>query len=157
MRHSVIDTRNSKEIDYEFLDKDLLDTPLNKEILIDNKELSERSIALSRIFRKIIRLRRSREHLLGDSLFSDPAWDMLLDLAAATLERKAISVSSISIASTAPTTTALRWIGQMVSIGVLVRSCDPLDGRRSYVSLSASSMDAMVEWVEAFCKAFEAR
>lgn len=49
-----------------------------------------------RLIRQTIRLRRMRDAFLGDGLFEDPAWDMILDPYAAHLERGRVSVSSLS-------------------------------------------------------------
>lgn len=96
-------------------------------------------------FRRVIRARRLRARFFGDVLFADPAWDMLLDLAAARLEGGVVAVSSLCIASAVPPTTALRWIRVMSDLGLLVRSADPIDGRRMFIGLSddaARSMNA---------------
>ncbi|HEX8447509.1 MAG TPA: hypothetical protein VF649_12960, partial [Sphingomonas sp.] len=45
-------------------------------------------------FRRMLRDRRLREVYLGEGLFADPAWDMLLDLAAARIEGMPVAVSS---------------------------------------------------------------
>jgi hypothetical protein len=65
---------------------------------------------LAALARRYLRHRRERERLLPD-LFADPAWDILLDLFAASIERRPVSVSSACVAAAVPPTTALRWIG----------------------------------------------
>lgn len=86
--------------------------------------------------RERIRQRRTRESLFNNDIFADPAWDMLLDLYAAELEGGDVSVSSLCIAATVPTTTALRWIKMLSDQGWLVRQQDPCDGRRINMRLS---------------------
>lgn len=93
--------------------------------------------------RGVIRTRRAREHFFKGELFADPAWDILLDLAAARLERKQVSVSSLCIAASVPPTTALRWIKGMTDEGLLERKPDPIDGRRIFIDLSDAAWDAM--------------
>ncbi|MGC6400655.1 hypothetical protein ACNI3Q_08765 [Sphingomonas sp. FW199] len=83
-----------------------------------------------------IRARRLRERYFPADLFGDPAWDMMLDLLLAELEHRRVPVSSLCIAAAVPSTTALRWIGQMTQQGLLVREADALDRRRSYITLS---------------------
>ncbi|TPG48283.1 hypothetical protein [Sphingomonas glacialis] len=61
-----------------------------------------------RDIRQAIRARRLRDQHFGGGLFEDPAWDMLLDLFAAELERAQVSVSSLCIAAAVAPTTALR-------------------------------------------------
>jgi hypothetical protein len=93
--------------------------------------------------RSVIRQRRRREELFEPDLFADPVWDMMLDLYAAALDRKRVSVSSLCIASAVPATTALRWIKLMEQRGLFVRSPDGEDGRRIYIALSADACEQM--------------
>jgi DNA-binding MarR family transcriptional regulator len=86
--------------------------------------------------RRLIRDRRRRAAIFAGLRLSNPAWDMMLDLLAARLEGRAISVSSLCIASGVPATTALRWIGMLVAKGTVERSADPSDGRRILVRLA---------------------
>ena len=86
--------------------------------------------------RSILRARRHRGAYFNEHLFADPAWDMMLDLLAARLECRSVSVSSLCVASGVPQTTALRWIGVLVASDIIVRRQDPADGRRVLVGLS---------------------
>lgn len=93
-----------------------------------------------------IRRRRLRERHFNAELFADPAWDMLLDLMAARIERKPVSVSSLCLAAHVPSTTALRWIRTMTEAGLFERQADPGDGRRVYISLSDDAARAMAAY-----------
>lgn len=100
--------------------------------------------------RNLIRARRARDQFFRSELFADPAWDMLLDLMAARLEHKRVSVSSLCIAAAVPATTALRWIKSMTDEGLFVRRADNNDGRRIFIDLSdrtAAAMSAYLEWL----------
>lgn len=99
--------------------------------------------------RRAIRTRRLRDQFFAGGLFEDPAWDMLLDLYAAELERTRVSVSSLCIAAAVAPTTALRWIGKMSEAGLFVRQPDPDDRRRAFMALSAQASDAMRAYVAA--------
>lgn len=96
--------------------------------------------------RAVLRARRLREHIVAPDLFADPAWDILLDLMAARLERTRVSVSSLCIAAAVPPTTALRWIRQLTDRGLLQRQADPRDGRRIFIALSDEGADAVSRW-----------
>jgi hypothetical protein len=96
--------------------------------------------------RQIIKARKARAHYFEGELFADPAWDMLLDLSAARVEGDRVSVSSLCIASGVPATTALRWIGQMVAAGLLVRVADAEDRRRVFIAMSQDTVDAMARY-----------
>ncbi len=86
--------------------------------------------------RHIISLRRKRTRYFPGDMFSDPAWDMLLDLYASHYEGPQVSISSLCIAAAVPATTALRWIKTMTDDGWFEREADPLDGRRIFIRLS---------------------
>lgn len=96
-----------------------------------------------------IKARRLRERFLPADLFADPAWDMLLDLAAARLEGTRVSVSSLCIAANVPTTTALRWIKTLVDRGLVLRSPDPGDARRSFIDLAPPTVPALEACLDA--------
>ena len=98
------------------------------------------------VIRKLIRQRQARARFFDPELFADPAWDILLDLAAARAERQRVSVTSLCIAAGVPATTALRWIGQMVDTGLLVRVSDPQDRRRAYIALADGTADTMARY-----------
>jgi len=98
--------------------------------------------------RAMIRARRMRDHFFRGDLFADPAWDMLLDLMAARIEKQRVAVSSLCIAAAVPPTTALRWIKTLSEQGLFVRVADAEDGRRVFIELSdwaASSLEAYLK------------
>jgi hypothetical protein len=99
--------------------------------------------------RRLIRHRRTRERFFPADLFADPAWDMLLDLFAARLERQLVSVSSLCIASAVPATTALRWIKTLTDSGLFLREADEQDGRRIFIAMSDQAYSAMHRYFEA--------
>lgn len=97
----------------------------------------------ARDVRGAIRARRLRDQHFAAGLFEDPAWDILLDLFAAELERVQVSVSSLCIAAAVAPTTALRWIAKMADSGLLLRVPDPFDRRRAFMELSMPASEAM--------------
>jgi DNA-binding transcriptional ArsR family regulator len=99
--------------------------------------------------RSIIRARRLRDQFFRGELFADPAWDMLLDLMAARLEKNRVAVSSLCIAAAVPATTALRWIKALTDRGIFVRQADPEDGRRVYIELSDEAARALAAYLRA--------
>lgn len=106
-----------------------------------------------RLIRQTIRLRRMRDAFLGDGLFEDPAWDMILDLYAAHLEGGRVSVSSLCIAAAVAPTTALRWIGKLTEVGLFERHPDPTDRRRAFLALSPRALKGMGSYVAAVRRA----
>jgi hypothetical protein len=102
----------------------------------------------AKALRSLLKARRVRSEYFPTGLFSDPAWDMLLDLMAAKLEGHEVTVSSLCIAAAVPPTTALRWIKSMTEQGILVRTGDKHDGRRAYISLSSHAAEAVQNYWE---------
>ncbi|NIJ41504.1 DNA-binding MarR family transcriptional regulator [Parvibaculum indicum] len=102
---------------------------------------------MRRWVRALIELSGTRSNYLPGKLFSDPAWDMLLDLAEARLSSKRVSVSSLCIAANVPATTALRRIGDLVAENLATRVRDPEDGRRVFVELTDDAFAQMMAYV----------
>lgn len=109
------------------------------------------------LVRRLIRLRRDRDRHFPAELFADPAWDMLLDLAAARMEGGKVAVSSLCVAAAVPTTTALRWIRSLSQAGLFVRRTDPVDARRAFIDLSDTANDGVQAWLRRFLSAFQPR
>lgn len=95
------------------------------------------------MIRALIRARRARDQFFPADLFADPAWDILLDLAAARKEDRQVAVSSLCIAAAVPPTTALRWIKALTDRGLLVRLPGEHDGRRVHIALADEAAEAM--------------
>ncbi len=102
---------------------------------------------LAAIADELYRVRRKREAIFGavfgDGMFADPAWDLLLDLYVQNARQRQISVSSACLAAAVPTTTALRYISDMLKRGVIARTPHPVDGRSHLLSLTEPAIAAM--------------
>jgi hypothetical protein len=114
------------------------------------KQTTKRPVAIAlpdpRLVRQLIAQRYARGKYFDEDFFCDPAWNMLLDLAAAREEHKRVSVTSLCIASLVPPTTALRYIQVMTQKGLIVRTRDTVDARRSFLTLSDRTADAMARY-----------
>jgi DNA-binding MarR family transcriptional regulator len=102
-----------------------------------------------RLARLIFKARRRRDEAL-DGLgldFGEPAWDLLLDLFISYHEGRQISVSSACLAASVPPTTALRWIGHLGDVDLLVREPDPADRRRCHIRLTPRGIEAMEHYL----------
>lgn len=87
--------------------------------------------------------RRIRDAAFGADLFADPMWDLMLELYASGAEGAKVSVSRACAASRAPSSSALRYIKEMTSKGLVVRDECRSDARRVYVRLSDKTRVAM--------------
>jgi len=88
------------------------------------------------LVRAAIFARRMRDDSFPGDLFGEPAWDCLLDLYLAALEKRRLSVTDVCVAATVPPTTALRWVDILCRRDLAVRGSDALDGGRSIVELT---------------------
>jgi DNA-binding MarR family transcriptional regulator len=93
------------------------------------------------LINRYLKLRQRRELLLGEDLFADPAWDVLLDLFVAEHAGRKVSVSSACLAAGVPLSTALRWLSKLENKGLIVRRPDELDARRTHVQLTDDAVE----------------
>lgn len=87
----------------------------------------------------IYRARRMRNELFGrdaQKIFGEPSWDILLDLFIETSAGRSVSVTSSCIAADAPSSTGQRHIRRMEKRGLVVRTPDPHDARRTWLRLT---------------------
>jgi hypothetical protein len=123
---------------------------------VEGRPVEERAVPLAksaslpeaRLIRRVIRQRQLRARFIEGEFFADPAWDMLLDLAAARVEGKRVAVTSLCIASGVPPTTALRWIGALVQAGLFQRVCDENDRRRAFIELTENAADRIARYFD---------
>lgn len=116
----------------------------------DSPDTSEKSDAAFRDWLKEeYRRRRLRERFIrAEILLGEPAWDLLLDLAIQRCERHVVSVTSASLASRVPTTTALRWIAILEQEGLVFRTSDIEDKRRSLVAITDAGFQALRDYFQ---------
>ncbi len=97
----------------------------------------------------MLKSRNQLHKFLPARYFTDPAFDMLLDLFVATETRQTRSFKVTALASRVPPATAARYVEMMVKDGMILREADQQDGRRTLLSLSESAMTALCEWFSA--------
>jgi len=102
---------------------------------------------LTASIRELLKKEASKRKIGGGELFGDPAWEMLLDLLLAKIEKQQVSVSSACIASGAPMSTALRLVRRLVSEGVLFRIPDEHDRRRNFLIINPKFEDPLIAYL----------
>ncbi len=102
----------------------------------------------------ILIARRGREAALGANLFSEPAWDVLLELYAAKLGARNMSLADLARAIGAPESTTERWIAVLNSRDLVGSEKDQVDPGRLWIKLTelgASKMKSLTDhWGAAF-------
>lgn len=95
-------------------------------------------------------MRRLRGQHFPTQLFSDPCWEMLLDLYDGHLAGAEVTVTSLGAASGVPLTTALRRMDQLKAHGLIDRAGDIEDKRRTIVRLTQAGLDAVENFFDTY-------
>ena len=90
---------------------------------------------------EILRLRRSRSDQLGSGLFSDPAWDILLQLFAAKLRGHKLRLAEV--AADVPSSTLARWATLLQERGLISCAADAVTPSILWIALSPSGAAKM--------------
>lgn len=92
--------------------------------------------------------RRQRAACFAGVRFHDPSWEMILELYAATRERRPLAVSQLCSLSGGSTTTALRHIEHLEALGYISRETDRTDRRRANVMMQPALAAAAEQWLD---------
>jgi CheY-like chemotaxis protein/predicted transcriptional regulator len=95
-------------------------------------------------------VRKVRSRYFPAELFSDPCWEMLLDLYDAKLEAAEVTVTSLGAASGVPLTTALRRMEALQNHGFIERAADPQDKRRTIIRLTEAGSEAVEKFFDSY-------
>lgn len=98
--------------------------------------------------RAVVAARVDRDQIFKSDAFSDPAWDMLLDLAMAEASGRCVSVTSLCLASGVATTTAMRRMDDLQEADLVERFPDSNDRRRTLVRLTETGRARMHAFLE---------
>lgn len=109
----------------------------------DNGQWEEHAKLASRY----LKLRAKRLEISNGHLFSDPAWDILLDLFVGRVNGRDVTVTSACVASGRPSTTSLRYIDRMSTNGLLYRERDTRDHRKVYLRITDHTFYAIADWI----------
>jgi DNA-binding MarR family transcriptional regulator len=93
--------------------------------------------------RSAILVRRARAGLFGENLFFDPAWDILLELHAAALAGRDLTLSELIRAIDIPRSTALRWVAALERLQVVESSTAVGEADAGSIRLSTEARSKM--------------
>jgi hypothetical protein len=118
-----------------------------RQIAISNSNLNTKDVTFYNWLKSEYKNRSVRSAFFSDDyMFGEPGWDILLDLCAAEIDGKRISITSSCLASGVASTTALRWIQVLQKDGYLERVPDEGDKRRSWLRISESGFRSLASY-----------
>ena len=95
-----------------------------------------------------IQIRRIRRSHFGTAEISGPVWDMMLDLMLAGANGRVLSASDLATGAGVPLSSGLRMIASLEQRGLVHRSIDERDRRRTIVRLSDGGTERMASYFE---------
>src|SRR3546814_430071 len=95
-----------------------------------------------------IQIRRIRRSHFGTAEISGPVWDMMLDLMLAGANGRVLSASDLATGAGVPLSSGLRMIASLEQRGLVHRSIDERDRRRTIVRLSDGGIERMASYFE---------
>ena len=91
---------------------------------------------LTEFARQLLAGRKQRDRYFDPMLFSNPAWDILLNLYVADAEGRPVSVLESCAASIVPQGVALRWLGYLKQEEMVIEMPDPARPRHTLIRLA---------------------
>jgi FixJ family two-component response regulator/DNA-binding MarR family transcriptional regulator len=98
--------------------------------------------------RMLLKFQHNKSKFFDPAVLAGPSWEILLDIAEATLRGESVPASSAAAATHIPLSTALRHINSLVDAGLVRRWTDPTDKRRSLLELEPHAVAAMQRYLE---------
>lgn len=96
----------------------------------------------------LIATRKLRRRTVNADLFSDPCWDMLIELYAATLGGQETYLTGLCHAAGVPLTTATRRFEDLVASGFATKATDSTDRRRIIVKLTPEGRRRLEQFLQ---------
>lgn len=124
-----------------------------KALLLGNDHARTLELSEDHILSLLI-VRRARDTIFGQNLFSDPAWDILLELYAASMAGRGVSLAHLAAAIGAPLPTAARWIAVLTERGLVESNLESLDSPDLQIHLSADGERKMKKLADQWGSAF---
>lgn len=96
------------------------------------------------------KIRKVRSRYFPEELFSDPCWEMLLDLYDARLSGEEVTVTGLGVTSGVPLSTAMRRMQELQKHGLIERIDDLNDKRRQLVTLTPGGLRAIDDFFDGY-------
>jgi FixJ family two-component response regulator/DNA-binding MarR family transcriptional regulator len=98
--------------------------------------------------RMLLKFQHNKSKFFDPAVLTGPSWEILLDIAEATLRGESVPASSASASTHVPLSTALRHVNNLVEAGLVRRWTDPKDKRRTLLELEPHAVVAMQRYLE---------
>ncbi len=122
-----------------------------KDLSFDKPSKQPRENDLKDLTRRILSARQVVDEIFGFSGFSaSPAWDLMLDLYLQDGMPRQASVTDACLGARCAATTGLRWLRALEGMGLVARTADPNDKRRTYISLTSSGRSLAAKAISAY-------
>lgn len=102
----------------------------------------------------LLHARRARADIFGADIFSDPAWDILLELYAAKLGARTMTAVELARAIRTPTSTTIRWIGSLQQRGLIAPVLKGSDDEHFSILLTETASLQMERLAQNWATAF---
>jgi DNA-binding MarR family transcriptional regulator len=122
--------------------------------LLVRKKLRRRLSLTEDHILSVLLVRRARTAILGERLFSDPAWDILLELYAARLGEREVSLGDVARAIDTPESTVKRWVKALEERGLVQSRIDSADVHDVGISLTEQGADKLGDLTDHWGTAF---
>lgn len=124
-----------------------------KALLLGNANATSLELTEDHIL-SLLLVRRARDSVFGRDLFSDPAWDILLELYAASLTGRKVPLRDLAITIGAPEATAARWVATLAERMLVESNLEALGSPNLQIMLSAEGASKMKRLADQWGSAF---
>lgn len=122
-----------------------LDPPV---VQADNEDAEPTHDDLQGFIRMLLKFQHNKSKFFDAAVLNGPSWEIMLDLAEASLRGEPVPASSASATTLVPLSTALRHVNNLVEAGLVRRWTDPKDKRRTLLELQPHAKAAMQRYLE---------
>lgn len=107
---------------------------------------------LQAFMQMLLKLQHNKAKFFDPTVLSGPSWEILLDIAEASLRGEAIPASSVSATLLVSLSTTMRHVSNLVEAGLVESWTDPSDKRRTMLKLHPDALAAMLRYLETVWK-----
>lgn len=126
---------------------DAIDRQTRKLIADAEMAAAAHSGDLNDFARHILAGRKQRDRYFDPMLFSNPAWDILLNLFVADSEGRPVTLLDSCLISTIPQGVALRWLGYLKQEEMVLERSDPENPGQTLIRLSEQTRRAITAYL----------